>query len=105
VDEAQANLRLAQDQVNYTTLKADSDGAVTAVGADPGQVVNAGQMTVQLSQLTGRETVFSVGEQGSTYLKPGMIVRVVLQSDPSIAVDGAVREISPTADPVTAPTR
>jgi len=101
VDQAQANLRLAQDQVNYTTLKADADGAVTAVGADPGQVVNAGQMIVQISQLDAREAVFSVSERAVAILEPGLIVRVALQSDPSIAVDGSVREISPTADPVT----
>jgi RND family efflux transporter MFP subunit len=101
VDQAQANLRLAQDQVNYTTLKADADGAVTAVGADPGQVVNAGQMIVQISQLDAREAVFSVSERAVAIMEPGLIVGVALQSDPSIAVDGSVREISPTADPVT----
>jgi RND family efflux transporter MFP subunit len=101
VDEAQANLRLAQDQVNYTTLKADADGAVTAVGADPGQVVNAGQMIVQISQLDAREAVFSVSERAVAIMEPGLIVRVALQSDPSIAANGSVREISPTADPVT----
>ena len=101
LDAAQANLRLAQDQVAYTALLADTDGAVTAVGADPGQVVNAGQMIVTISQLTAREGVFAVAERGAAYLKPGMSIRVALQSDPNVAVDGTVREISPTADPVT----
>jgi RND family efflux transporter MFP subunit len=101
LQEAQANLRLAQDQVGYTTLKADTSGAVTATGADPGQVINAGQMIVQISQLDAREAVFSVSEQAVAIAEPGLIVRVALQSDPSIAVDGGVREISPTADPVT----
>jgi RND family efflux transporter MFP subunit len=101
LDEARANLRLAQDQVNYTTLKAETDGAITAVGADPGQVVNAGQMIVQISQLNAREAVFAVAERGTAYLKPGMLVRVALQSDPKAAMDGGVREISPAADPVT----
>jgi RND family efflux transporter MFP subunit len=101
MDSAQANLRLAQDQVAYTTLLADTDGAVTAVGADPGQVVNAGQMIVTISQLTAREGVFAVAERGAAYLKPGMTIKVALQSDPNVAVDGTVREISPTADPVT----
>ena len=101
LQEAQANLRLAQDQVGYTTLKADTSGAVTATGADPGQVVNAGQMIVQISQLDAREAVFAVSERAVAIMKPGLIVRVALQSDPSIAVDGGVREISPTADPLT----
>ncbi len=101
LQEAQANLQLAQDQVGYTTLKADTPGAVTATGADPGQVVNAGQMIVQISQLDAREAVFSVSERAIAIMKPGLIIRVALQSDPNIAIDGAVREISPTADPVT----
>jgi len=101
LEEAQANLRLAQDQVGYTTLKADTSGAVTAVGADPGQVVNAGQMIVQISQVDAREGVFAVSERAISVIRPGFTIRVVLQSDPAIAVDGSVREISPTADPVT----
>ncbi len=101
LSEAQANLRLAQDQVGYTTLKADTAGAVTAVGADPGQVVNPGQMIVQISQVDAREAVFAVSERAIAVVRPGEIVRVALQSDPSIAVSGSIREISPTADPVT----
>jgi RND family efflux transporter MFP subunit len=101
LQEAQANLQLAQDQVGYTTLKADTPGAVTATGADPGQVVNAGQMIVQISQLDAREAVFSVSERAIAIMRPALIIRVALQSDPNIAIDGAVREISPTADPVT----
>jgi len=102
LEEADANLRLAQDQVKYTTLVADTGGAITATGADPGQVVNAGQMIVQISQLDAREAVFSLSERGVAFVKPGLSVLVALQSDPSVAVDGTVREISPTADPVTA---
>ena len=38
-----------EDQLGYTTLSADAPGAVTAVGAEPGEVVRAGQMIVQLA--------------------------------------------------------
>ncbi|HVJ41809.1 MAG TPA: efflux RND transporter periplasmic adaptor subunit [Dongiaceae bacterium] len=101
LQEANANLRLAQDQVKYTTLAADTDGAITATGADPGQVVNAGQMIVQISQLDAREAVFSLGERAVTFIDRVPVVHVALQSDPTIATDGTIREISPTADPVT----
>lgn len=102
LQEAQANLRLAQDQVKYTTLVADNDGAITATGADPGQVVNAGQMIVQISQLGAKEAVFSISERSVALAREDLLVHVALQSDPKIAVEGKVREISPTADPVTA---
>lgn len=101
LQEANANLRLAQDQVKYTTLVADTDGAITATGADPGQVVNAGQMIVQISQLDAREAVFSIGERAIAFISQAPVVHVALQSDPTIGTDGAIREISPTADPVT----
>lgn len=101
LESARANLQLAQDQVGYTTLKADSDGAVTATGADPGQVVNAGQMIVQISQLDPIEAVFAVSERAMAVVKPGFPVLVALQSSPDIVVRGPVREISPLADPVT----
>ena len=101
LDEAQANLRLATDQVAYTTLKASTAGAVTKVGADPGQVVSAGQMIVVISQLDAREGVFSVSEQAIGVISPGTLVHVTLQSNPSTSVEGSIREISPAADPVT----
>ena len=36
---AKANLDLTRDQLNYTELKADFDGVITAVGAEAGQNV------------------------------------------------------------------
>jgi RND family efflux transporter MFP subunit len=101
LQSARAELQLAQDQVGYTTLKADSDGAVTATGADPGQVVNAGQMVVQISQLDPIDGVFSVSERAVPFLPVGTSVLVALQSTPDIAIHGPVREVSPMADAVT----
>jgi RND family efflux transporter MFP subunit len=101
LESARANLQLAQDQVGYTTLKADSDGAVTATGADPGQVVNAGQMIVQISQLDPIEAVFSVSERAISLLQPSMAIDVALQSNPDVVTHGPIREVSPLADPVT----
>jgi RND family efflux transporter MFP subunit len=43
---AKANLDVTRDQLHYTELKADFDGVITAVGAEPGQNVNAGQMVL-----------------------------------------------------------
>ncbi len=53
---AKAALDLAKDQLAYTELRADFDGIVTAVGAEPGQVVNAGQMVVRLAQARATRT-------------------------------------------------
>ena len=45
VDAAQAQVRIAREQQSYTVLFADAPGSVTG-GAQPGEVVRAGQMVV-----------------------------------------------------------
>lgn len=98
---AQANLRLAEDNLRYTQLQAPTDGAVTQTGADVGQVVSAGQMVIQISRLDEREAVFSVAARAAARAAAGMKIKVWLQDDPSEIAEGSIREISPNADPVT----
>jgi RND family efflux transporter MFP subunit len=102
LQSAQANLGTAQDQLNYTVLVAPRSGVITAVGADAGQVVSAGQMVAQLADPSEREGLFNVAEswlRGPRRTDP--VVDVSLLGDPTIKTVGRVREISPTADPVT----
>jgi RND family efflux transporter MFP subunit len=98
---AQANLRLAEDQLKYTQLLAPTDGVVTQTGADTGQVLQAGQMVVQIARLDEREAVFSVSPQRIAFAHPGMPVQVWPQDEPDEKVTGSIREIAPNADPVT----
>src|SRR6201997_692355 len=62
LDSAQAKQVQASENLGYTELKADNDGVITAIGADAGQVVSAGQMVVRLAQPGEREGVFNIGE-------------------------------------------
>lgn len=98
---AQADLKLAQDQLGYTTLNAPTQGVVTQTGANVGQVVQAGEMVVQLSSFSDRDGVFAISVIYIAAAKVGMPVKIWLQSKPSVTVQGVVREISPNADPVT----
>lgn len=103
LDSAKAALALAQDQLNYTVLKADFDGIVTAVGAEPGQVVSTGQMVVRLALPDRKDAVFAIAETAFRDRKqterPDIIVRLL--ANPEIVAEGKVREISPVADPAT----
>jgi RND family efflux transporter MFP subunit len=99
---ARANLDLTRDQLNYTELKADFDGVITAVGVEAGQNVNAGQMVVKLARPNDRDGVFNIAETAFADVSdehPEVIVWPL--SNPNLAVDGVVREISPVADPAT----
>lgn len=101
VQAAEASLRIAQNQLSYTELHAPNDGVVTATGVDPGQVVEAGQMVVEISRDAEREAVFAVAGQDVARAKLGLPVDVWLQAQPEVAVNGSIREISPIADSTT----
>ncbi len=102
VDAARAQLATAREQLGYAELFADSGGVVTAVGAEPGEVVGAGQMIALIARESGRDAVFGVPgriKEAAAGLDPE--VSVVLSSNPSVRTTGRVREVSPQADPVT----
>jgi RND family efflux transporter MFP subunit len=101
---AKANLDLARDQLRYTELKADFDGVITAVGAEPGQNVNAGQMVVKLARPGDKDAVFSIAETAFTgqhaTSEHGEVIVWPL-SNPDLRIEGIAREISPIADSAT----
>ena len=92
---------IAQDQLSYTVLFADAPGVVTAIGAEPGEVVRAGQMIVRLARQGGRDAVFDVSEQLIRTGPRDPVVQIVLTNDPSVRATGRVREVSPQADAAT----
>jgi membrane fusion protein, multidrug efflux system len=101
LDAARARQIQASENLAYTELKADNDGVITAIGADPGQVVSAGQMVVRLAQPGEREAVFNIAEGAFKKRPTDPTVTVHLVSNPEIETAGKVRYISPQADPAT----
>jgi RND family efflux transporter MFP subunit len=101
VDSAQAQLNIAQDQLGYTELVADGPGRVIAHGAEPGEVVAAGRMIVQLAREGGRDAVFDVPARVIQSAPADPVITVALASDPNVRTTGRVREVAPQADPVT----
>src|SRR5207253_1206743 len=101
LNSARARQVQASENLDYTELKADNDGVITTVGADPGQVVSAGQMVVRLAQPAEREAVFNVAEGAFKTRPKDPTVTVQLVSNPEIETAGKVRYVSPPADPTT----
>ena len=91
----------ASENLGYTELTADTNGVITAVGADAGQVVGAGQMVVRLAQPGEREAVFNVAEGAFKNPPKNPTVMVHLVSNPDVKAAGTVRYVSPQADPAT----
>ncbi len=60
VETAQTQVTLGQNRLSYTRLVSDVAGVVTAQGAEPGEVVGAGRMIVQVAREGTRDAVFDV---------------------------------------------
>jgi multidrug efflux system membrane fusion protein len=101
LESAEAQLRQAVNTVSYTTLRADKAGIVTAVHAEPGQVVTAGQPIITLAEAGETEIAVAVPEQDAGDLKIGQGAKVTLWAGPRLGVDGRIREIGGQADPVS----
>ena len=70
-------------------------------GAEPGEVVHAGGMVVQVARQGGRDAVFDVPEQLMRTGPRDPVVEIALTNDPQVKATGRVREVSPQADPAT----
>jgi multidrug efflux system membrane fusion protein len=100
LDQAKAQLASQGNLAGYANLVADAAGVVTAVEAEPGQVVTAGMTVVRIAQDGPRDVLFSVPEDKVAAVKPGSEVTVRVWAD-STRLSGKVREVSASADPVT----
>ncbi len=102
VSAATAALHTARDNVSYTELHSAAAGIVTMKGAEPGEVVQAGQMVVQVAERGGKDAVFNVPAilMRDRSHKPASVT-VALEDDPRITTIGHIREVSPQADPAT----
>ena len=95
---ALAQAAKGHNAVGYTNLTAGADGVITAVQAEEGQVVAAGQTVLTLVQTGELEVEINVPENRVAELQEGTPVRVsfwALHTD----AEGTVREIAPMADP------
>ena len=107
--QAQLTQALAQasgqgNQENYTQLRADADGVVTAIEAEPGQVLEQGQTVLRLAQGGAGDAVFAVPEDLVGQLRVGQEVAVRPwggAAEGAAKLRATVRDIAASADPVT----
>lgn len=97
----EAQLGQAVNQLAYTELHADRDGVVTALQAEAGQVLAAGQAVVTLAQLDEKEIHFDVPEHRLSEIKRQQDVSVSLWADGNRRLKARIREIASAADPAS----
>ncbi|WP_082548188.1 efflux RND transporter periplasmic adaptor subunit [Massilia sp. Root335] len=101
VEAARAALREQANQTGYASLESDTDGVVTGIDAEVGQVVQAGTPVVRVARTDEKEVVIGVPEDQVDELRHVSTVKVRLWADPNRSIDGKIREVSPVADPAT----
>ena len=101
VESAQSQVTLATNRLGYTRLVSSVAGVVTAQGAEPGEVVGAGRMIVQVAREGGRDAVLDVPARVKDAVTANPDIVVSLTADPNVTAKGVVREVAPRADPVT----
>lgn len=100
LEQAQSQSAVQGNQTGYAVLTADVSGVVTAVEAEPGQVVAASATVVRIAADGVRDLVFSVPEDKVAGIKPGAPVRVRVWAQ-GTELTGRVREVAASSDPVT----
>lgn len=100
---ASAQAGLAGNQAEYANLLADSNGIVTAVLAEVGQVVGAGQPIVSVAKSGEREVAIAIPESRIADLKRGCSAEIELLAGSGAVkkYTGRLRELSPAADPTS----
>lgn len=101
VDSARAQLEIARRRLDDTELVADVSGAVVRVGAEPGEVVAAGQRVLRIAREDGRDAVFDVPADLLARVPRNARIEVGLSTQANATASGRVREVSPQADPET----
>ncbi|MCW2272479.1 efflux RND transporter periplasmic adaptor subunit [Rhodoblastus acidophilus] len=101
VDDAKAQVEIAEDRVGFTELKVGVEGTVTRRGAESGEVVQPGQMVFTVARDHGWDAVFDVPAQVLRTAPSDVDVTIALTDDPSVTAKGRVRQVDPQADPVT----
>jgi RND family efflux transporter MFP subunit len=100
LERAERSFAVLSNQVSYATLNSDIDGIVTAVSAEAGEVVAAGQTVARIARSGELEAVISVPEQRIAEAKAGRPTASLWNGkDKSYAVN--LREVAAEANPQT----
>jgi len=97
--KAQANV--SDNQTQYANLTADRDGVVTMIHAEPGQVIEAGEVVTKIADTKETEVLVSVPESRMAEVRLNAAVTIRMWADRQKLYTGVIREIAPAADSAT----
>jgi RND family efflux transporter MFP subunit len=101
LEALRAQHRQATNQLAYAVLAADTAGVITALEAEAGQIVAAGQTVARLARQGDKEIAIAVPESQREFIEQAQDFSVSLSAKPGKSWKGRLRELAPAADPVT----
>lgn len=99
-NQAVAAVKQGRNAAGYSKLVAGSDGIISSVTADVGQMVAPGQQVLTLVQPQDLEVEINLPENRFINVAVGQLVDVSFWSLNNQTITGTIREISPLADTV-----
>lgn len=97
-EQAQSSAAVVRNQARYATLTADKPGLITAVSAEAGQVVAAGQPIFRFASGGEREVIIHVPEGRLDALRKAEKLIVTLWAVPGKVYPAKIREVNLQAD-------
>lgn len=101
LEQARAQNQISSNQNSYGTLSSEFPAVVTAVLAEAGQVVGAGQAVLRLARPEEKEVAIAVPESRLAEIRAAKSLAVNLWADPKTTLRGELRELAPAADAQT----
>jgi multidrug efflux system membrane fusion protein len=98
-EQAAAQQSVAQNNLQYNTLRAEHDGFITSENADTGQVVAAGQAVYGLAWSGDTDVTIDAPEGRLASITVGQQAIVTFPALPNRRFEARVREVAPAADP------
>lgn len=100
LEKAERTHKLAVSQLGYANLLASTDGVVTKVNAEAGQVVALGQSVVAIARDGALEVQADIPERRLQDIKD-TTAEITLWSNRDVRYRAVLRETAPAADPAT----
>lgn len=106
VNSAKTALNEAKQRLSYATLKAETDGVISARSGEVGQVVGAGEEILRMERSAEKEIEIDVPEQRvGLFRNPpkdvGGQLQVTFWAYPDLKLPATIREVAPQADSAT----
>ena len=98
---AEADARLWETRLSFTRITAPTAGIVDAKFVESGGAVTGSQLLFEISDVSIMVVRVQVSELDIVHLRPGTPATIQLDAFPGMEIEGSIRRIFPSADPVT----